>query len=146
MNYSVRWNLEIVFPCAIILDHIINFWDFISLTFDIGAADGWSVIFLKRWSVSLSVFYSGHLVLIIERYLQRSDQKYKIDSADIRVTHHFRICSWMFTLGCTEEKWLVNCGDFPGDSRSNHGIRLDFRFSEDKEVLFKVISNTFMTI
>ena len=40
----------------------------------------------------------------------------------------------------------MNCGDFPGDCRSIHGTRLDFRCLEDKEGLFEVIADTIMSI
>ena len=50
----------------------------------------------------------------------------------------------MFPLGHIEDKLLVNCGDFSGDCSIIHGMRLDFRCSEDEEGLFEVIANTFM--
>ena len=75
-----------------------------------------------------------------------SDKKKDIYNSDLRRTHNFRICIWVFHLWCMEDKCLVNCGDFTGDCRSTHGIISDFRCSEDKEGLFEVIYDTFMLI
>ena len=85
-------------------------------------------------------------MLFIERDRQKSGRKKDRYNADLRVTHHFLICSWVFPLGCIEGKCLVNCGDFPGGCRGIHGMRLDFRCSEDEEVLFEVISIRFMAM
>ena len=63
------------FSCAIVVKHMMHFWYLFSLIFGIGTVDGWSIVVLKKWTVSLSIFSFGHLVLIIERYWQRSDQK-----------------------------------------------------------------------
>ena len=48
-----------------------------SFKFDIvfDAIDGRIVVFLKRWTVYLSIIYVGYLVLIFERYLQMYDKK-----------------------------------------------------------------------
>ena len=43
-----------------------------------------------------------------------------------------------------DDKGLVNCGDFTGDFRNIHGMISAFRFSEDKEGLFEVMSDRFM--
>ena len=48
-------------------------------------------------------------------------------NADLRGIQHIRICIWVFPLRCIEDKYLVNCGDFPSDSRNIHGMRSDFR-------------------
>ena len=73
-----------------------------------------------------------------------SDQIDKIYSADLRGTHNFGICSWVFPLEYIEEKLLVNYGEFSGDCRSIHGIRSGFRCPEDKEDLFEVMDDKFM--
>ena len=52
----------------------------------------------------------------------------------------------MFPLGCIEDKCLVNCGDFPCSYRSIRGMRSDFICSKDEEGLFKVISDTYMSM
>ena len=121
---------------------MMHFWYLFSLTFGIGTVDGWSIVVLKKCTVSLNVFYFEHLVLLIERYGQRYEQVNDIYNSDLRGTHPFRFLSWVFPLEYIEDKWLVNCGDFPGDFRSFHGVRLDFICSEDKEGLFEVIDDT----
>ena len=67
-------------------------------------------------------------------------------NADLRGTHNFLICSWVFPLGYTEDKWLVNCGYLPGDCRIIHGIRYDFICSEDEAGLLEVIADTFISM
>ena len=105
-----------------------------------------AIFFLNKITVSLIIFSVGHLVLIIERYWKRSDLIEKIYSADIRETHHFRICSWVFPFGYVKDKWLVNCGYFTGDCRSIHGMKPDFICSEDEESWFKVIADTLISM
>ena len=67
-------------------------------------------------------------------------------NTDLRGTHHSRICSLVFTLDWIEDKCLVNCGGFPGDCSTTRGMRSDFRFSVDEEVLLKGISSRFMSL
>ena len=91
-------------------------------------------------------FYGGHLVLIIERYWQISDQEEKIYSADLKETHHFLIWSWLFPLGYIEDKLSVNCGDISSDFRSIHVMRMYFKLSEYEEDCFEVKADTFMSM
>ena len=104
--------------------------------FDIGDVYGWSIFVLKKWNFLLSVFSVGHPVLIIERYWQRYDQKNDRTNSDLIGTHHFIIYIWVFPLGYIKDKLLVNCGGFPGDCRSIHGITSYLKCSEDEEGLF----------
>ena len=85
-------------------------------------------------------------MLFIERYYKIYDLKNNTYNSDLRGTHHFRICSWVFPLECIEDKWLVNCGDFSDDSRIIHGMRSDFICSEDKEVLLEVMDDNFFSM
>ena len=55
-------------------------------------------------------------------------------------------CSWVFPVGCIEDKLLVNCGDFSVDCRSIHDMRSYFRCSEDEEGFFEVISDKFLSM
>ena len=86
-----------------------------------GTVDGWNIIVLNKWAVSLIVFSVVNMVLFIDRYWQKYDKKKDRDNTDIRGTHHFSICSWVFLLGCIGDKCLVICSDLPGDCRSIHG-------------------------
>ena len=69
-------------------------------------------------------------MLFIETCLQKYDPKNDRYNADLRGTFHFQFCSWVFTLGCIEDKRLVNCGGFLGDKSIIHDMKSNFRCSE----------------
>ena len=139
-------DLSCVFPALLFESTWYTFGTLFSLIFSIGTVYGWSIVVLKKWTVSLSFFYVGYLVLFIERYWQSYDQKNDRYNADLIGIHHFRICSWVFPFGCIEDKCLVNCSDFLSYCKSIHGMSSDFICSEDEEDFFEVIDDIFMSM
>ena len=135
-----------VFPCTLVVKHMIHFRD--SFNFDIWY---WYCWWMKNCCFEeVNCLFECLLCwspgAFIERNWQRHELKNYIYNDDLRRNHHFKICSWVLNLGCIEELLLVNCGNFPIDSRSIYAMRSNFRYSEDENVLFEVIADTFISM
>ena len=133
-----------VFPRTIILKHIIHFQYYFKFEIWLWCCWWMKHCCFEEVNCLFQCSLFGHLVLFNESYWQIFDQNNDRYNPDLRVTHHFWICSWVFPLGFIENNVFVDCGNFSGDCRSIHGMRSDFRCSEDKVGLFEIIADRFM--